>query len=263
VRVIDTHAHVFPDSIAAKAVAALAAEGGITPYYDGTVSGLLSAMDRGGVTCSVIVPVATKPSQVRTINDWVGTLGSDRILPFGAMHPDFPDPASEIARMATLGIRGIKLHSQHQHFMPDEERMSPIYDAAEREGLVVLFHAGGYVVDRESEAGPAEFARMLDAHPGLRCVLAHMGGYRRWDEVRELLCGRDVYFDTAYVPRNLADEAFLALARDHGIERVLFGTDGPWADAAEEIAYLGGMGFTAAELDAILYGNAARLYGLE
>ena len=32
-----------------------------------------------------------------------------------------------------------------------------------------------------------------------RLILAHMGGFRRWDEVEEYLVGEDVWFDTAVV----------------------------------------------------------------
>ena len=252
---------MFPDAIASAAVASLAAEGGITPYYDGTVRGLIAAMDRSGVDRSVVVPVATKPSQVRAINDWVASLASDRIVPFGAMHPDFADPAAEFVRMVELGIRGIKLHSQHQEFLPEDPRMTAIYRAASEHGLIVLFHAGGYIVEHAYEPRPAELARVLDANPGLKCILAHMGGFRRWGEVREHLCSRDVYFDTAYVPRNLDDHEFLSLARDHGIDRILFGTDGPWTDGRAEIDYLSAMGFTPPELEAILGHNAERLLG--
>lgn len=260
--VIDAHTHVFPDAIAAGAIAALSAEGGITAYYDGTVAGLIAAMDRTGIDISLVAPVATKPSQVCGINDWIAGLPRDRIVPFGAMHPDFEDPASELDRLLSLGIRGIKLHSQHQGFLPDDPRMTGIYEAVVARDMTVLFHAGGYVAEHEHEGRPAEFAAVLDAYPTMRCILAHMGGFRCWDEVREHLCGRDVYFDTAYVPRNLDDAAFLALARDHGIDRVLFGSDGPWTDAGAEAAYLAGLGFTGAELDAILSGNALRLFDL-
>lgn len=259
--IIDVHAHVFPDAIAPAAIASLAKEAGIEPHYDGTVAGLLAAMDRGGVDRAVVAPVATKPSQVRAINDWVASLASERIVPFGAMHPDFDDPRGEAARMVALGIRGMKLHSQHQGFLPTDDRMEPIYRAAEEHGLIVLFHAGGYVVERAMEPRPSEFAAVLDRHPGLVCILAHMGGYRRWDEVRRHLCGREVYFDTAYVPRNLPDAEFVSLARDHGIDRVLFGTDGPWTDAASEIEHVRGAGFTPPELAALLGGNAERLLG--
>jgi predicted TIM-barrel fold metal-dependent hydrolase len=261
VPVIDVHAHVFPDAIAHTAVHSLVSEGGVRAYYDGTVAGLVAAMDRCGVDRSVIVPVATKASQVRTINDWVASLADERLVAFGAMHPEFEDPAAEVERMASLGIRGIKLHSQQQAFLPDEPRMAPIYEAAIAHDMVILFHAGGFVVEHAHEARPEDFARMLDAYPRLRCILAHMGGYRRWDEVREHLCGRDAYFDTAYSPRHLPDAEFVSLARDHGIERILFGTDGPWTDAADEIAYIRRMGFSAAEAEAVLGGNATRLLG--
>ena len=240
---------------------ALAAEGGITAHYDGTIAGLIAAMDRSGVDRALVAPVATKPSQVCGINDWISSLDEPRILPFGAMHPGFDEPGVEMARAASLGIRGIKLHSQHQGFRPSERRMWPIYEAAVECGLVVLFHAGGYVAAHENEATPTELAAVLDAFPEMVCILAHMGGYLMWDEVRTHLCGRDVYLDTAYVPRNLDDAAFLSLARDHGIERVLFGTDGPWTDAGTEIAHLQGMGFRPDELEAMLHGNAERLFG--
>lgn len=257
--VIDIHTHVFPDTLAPGALATLSAQGEIRPHYDGTVSGLLAAMDRGGVERSVLAPVATKPSQVRSINDWVASVASDRIIPLGAMHPDLPDAAGEMDRMLGLGIRGFKLHSQHQRFLPNERRLWPLYEQAADRGMLVLFHAGGYVGQHEVENRPADFAEVLDAHPNLRCVLAHMGGYLQWDEVREHLAGRDVYFDTAYVPGNLADAEFVSLARDHGIDRVCFGSDGPWTDVGAEVAYVRHLGFTADELDAVLRGNAVRL----
>lgn len=257
--IIDAHAHAFADGIARAAIKSLVAMGDVTAYYDGTVAGLIAAMDRGGVDRSLVVPVATKPSQVTVINDWIAGLPRDRIIPFGSMHPDFPDPAAEMRRLAHMDIRGIKLHSQNQDFSPDEERMRPIYEAAIELGMIVFFHAGGFPVDEGFEARPAHFARMLDAYPDLVCILAHMGGYAYWDEVREHLCGRDVYFDTAYCPRNLPDAEFVRLIRDHGVERVLFGSDGPWTDAVAEIAHLRGMGLSASELELVLGANAAEL----
>lgn len=257
--IIDVHTHAFADALAPAAVSSLVEFGGVTAYYDGTVDGLIAAMDYSGVDRSLVAPVATKPSQVTTINDWIGALDRTRIIPFGAMHPDFADPAAEMARLASLGVRGIKLHSQNQSFSPDEQRLAPIYEAAIELGMVILFHAGGFVVDMGVEARPASFATMLDRFPGLTCILAHMGGYLCWDEVRERLCGRDVYFDTAYVPRHLPDAEFGALIRDHGADRVLFGSDGPWTDAAVEMAHIRRLGLSAEELDGIFGGNAERL----
>jgi uncharacterized protein len=258
--VIDIHTHVWPDALAAKAVPALQAAGDhLVARYDGTVSGLLEEMDRGGVDVSVIQPVATKPGQVAPINDWAAAQASDRIVAFGAMHPDLPDPAVEVARMRSLGLRGFKLHPEHQSFAPDEPKMAAIYEAAVEYGMIVLFHAGADVIHPTVHGTPASFARVMDAWPRLNAVLAHLGGFREWEGVAEHVAGRDVWLDTAYTLGHLPDEEFVALARAHGTGRVLFGSDGPWTDAREEIARLRRLPFTSDELDDILGGNAARL----
>jgi predicted TIM-barrel fold metal-dependent hydrolase len=258
-RIIDFHTHIFPDELAPAVVPALAKSGGIVERFDGTSAGLLAAMDRAGIDMAVVQPVATKPSQVSSINDWVASLASDRIVPFGAMHPDLPDPGAEIDRMGSLGIRGIKLHPEHQSFEPHEPRMKAIYAGAIEHGMIVFFHAGGDIIHGTVRGTPDSFERMLDAWPELVAVLAHMGGFREWGGVAERIIGRDVWLDTAYTPGRLPDEDFVRLVRAHGADRVLFGSDGPWADPAEELALLRGIGLAPDELAAILGGNAERL----
>lgn len=261
-RVIDFHTHVFRDDIAPVAVPSLESQGNLRAVYDGTVRGLLRAMARSNVDISVIQPVATKPGQVRSINDWVAGTDDPRIIPFGAMHPDFEDPLAEVARMARLGLRGFKMHPEHQSFAPDEERLTPIYVAAAAYKMVVLFHAGADEIHSTVHGTPRAFATMLDEFPGLTAVLAHMGGYRQWSEIGEVLAGRDVYFDTAYTLGHLPDEEFIALVRAHGADRVLFGSDGPWTDQARELERLRSLPLSAEEIDGIVGGNAARLLGV-
>jgi predicted TIM-barrel fold metal-dependent hydrolase len=258
-RIIDVHTHVWPDTLAAHAVSAVGGQGHISPNYDGTVDGLLASMDRAGIDVSVVLPVATKPAQVRTINDWAATLvGAERIVPFGAMHPDFEDPASELARLRGLGIKGFKMHPEYQTFEPCEPRMSPIYRAAVEQGMTLFFHAGGDVAFTSVRGTPDAFVELLDTWPDLHVVLAHMGGFRQWHAVSGRLAGRDVYFDTAYTLGHLPDDEFVSLAREHGVERVMFGSDGPWTDSADQIGQLRGLSFSAEELEAILGGNAER-----
>ncbi len=261
-RAIDVHTHVFPDALAPKAVEALEAHGVLRARYDGTIEGLLESMDRNGVDVSVVQPVATKPSQVCDINDWVATLASERIMPFGAMHPRMENPAAEVARIASLGLKGFKLHPEHQAFEPHDSSLRTLFDAAEEHGLIAFFHAGADEVHDTCHGTPESFATLLDRHPGLRVVLAHMGGYRCWEGVRKLLAGRDVWFDTAFAPGHLPDDELRSLVRAHGYERVMFGSDGPWTEPAEEIAHLGRIGLDAREIEAIVAGNAAALLGL-
>ena len=67
-----------------------------------------------------------------------------------------------------------------------------------------------------------------------------MGGFRLWDEVQEHLIGLPIWLDTSYSLGHLPDEQFLEMVRAHGVERILFGTDAPWADMAEEVARIAG-----------------------
>jgi uncharacterized protein len=234
-------------------------EGMLTPFYDGTVTGLIADMERCRVDASVIQPVATKPSQVPSINNWVAGIGDARVVPFGAMHPDFEEPGHEIARMAALGLRGFKLHPEHQSFAPDEPRLEAIYEAAVENDMTILFHAGADEVHPTVHGTPESFATILDAYPDLRVVLAHLGGYRLWNHVAEVLVGRNVYLDTAYTLGHLPDADFVEIVHAHGAEMVLFGSDGPWTDAAEEVAWLRRLPLAIGVLDAVLGGNAERL----
>ena len=83
--VIDFHTHTFPDKIAPQTIAALAEKSGSTPYRNGTLSSLLESMRKNGVDYSVILPVATKPSQVPSINRLAAQLnGTDGIIYAGS-----------------------------------------------------------------------------------------------------------------------------------------------------------------------------------
>jgi len=262
-RIIDVHTHIWPDALAGAAVAAVGEQGHISAHYDGTVGGLKASMDRAGIDVSVVLPVATKPGQVRTINDWVASLtGDPRLVPFGAMHPDFEDPAAELARMRDLGLTGFKMHPEYQAFEPCESRMTPIYEAAIDQGLTLFFHAGGDVAFSSVRGTPQAFVTVLETWPGLRAVLAHMGGFRQWHAVSGCLAGRDVLFDTAYTLGHLPDNEFVALVREHGADRVMFGSDGPWTDAADQLARLRALPLTEDELGAMLGANAERFLAL-
>jgi uncharacterized protein len=260
--ILDTHVHVFPDKVAAAALPGLAERAGMEPRFDGTLRGLLAAMERTGVARSVVQPVATRPQSVAAVNDWAASLKSGRVLSFGAMHPDHPDPGAEIARLAALGLRGFKLHPEFQVFHPDDDRMAPIYEAALAHGLVVFFHAGADIAIPTVHSTPRSFARVLDTYPALTVVLAHMGGWKQWDEVLEVLAGRDVYLETSFTLPYVGAQAFRDLVAAHGAARVVFGSDGPWADAADAAAGIAGLGLPAADLEAILWGNGAELLGL-
>lgn len=260
--VVDIHTHVFPPAVAERALGGIVARVGVTAHYDGTPGGLLAAMQGSGVTVSVLCPVATRPDQVRSINDWTASLAGDRLVPFGAMHPSFGDPAGELERMVGLGIRGIKLHPEFQDFDPLEPRMTAIYRAAADLGLPILFHAGEDPNFDTVRGVPKTFRRLVEEHRDLTVILAHLGGFRVWDEVAEHLLGENVYLDTAYTFGHLPSEDVAAIVRGHGVDRILFGSDGPWTDARAEVEALLALDLPGEDAERILWRNAAGLLGL-
>lgn len=260
--VVDFHTHGFPDRIAAKAMAALEDNYQVPSYSDATLDGLRRSMAAAGIGRSVVLSVATSLAQVRSITDWAAANSAPDLVIFGSLHPDLDDPAAEIARMKELGLRGVKFHSEFQGFHPDDERVFPIYQALGDAGMIVFFHAGNEIMPLPViRATPGRIAAVLDAFPGLTVIAAHMGSYLQWDEVWEFLVGREIHFDTAFCLHKLGTHRFVDLVRAHGAQRVLFGTDSPWADQGEALTSLRALPLTDDERRLILRENAQRLLG--
>jgi hypothetical protein len=283
--IVDIHTHTFPDAIAARAVDKLKHNSHTQPFLDGTAASLSASSEAAGVDFSVIQPVATSPAQVVDINN--GTIeanrvsGMTRLISFGCMHPAFEEPEEECARLAEAGVKGIKLHAVYQRTDMDDPSYVRVMKAAADAGLIVLVHAGidvGFLELRHCD--PDKIARAIDAVGGGRYILAHMGGWRQWDEAQALFAGQEnVWLDTSFslgdmVPLDdgfydthsaarLSEERFLQMKEAFGAEKLLFGTDSPWADQAEEIARIRALDLTEREKAAILGNNAAKLLGLD
>lgn len=264
-RAIDTHVHCWNGQLAPRVLQKFKKEGAFEgePAYDGTVDGLLDHMDESGVAIAMVSSVATKASQVDTINKWLAPyIGHPRIVPLAAVHPDIADHRKLIEQIAAAGFAGIKLHSSYQGFNVADEHMFCLYETAIEHNLIMLFHAGATKTGDDTGCSRADFDRMLRRYPYERTIVAHLGGARLLDEVPDAIYGRPGYTDLAWQIGNLPDEDVVRLCRAYGTERVLFGTDGPWKREDTDIARLLQMGFSDSELANILYRNAANLLGL-
>lgn len=260
--VIDIHVHAFPDALAQKIIPAMAAGAGVPAHTDGTIGGVLTAMQRGGVDIGVLQQVATRPGQSQRINEWTVSVLSDEIMAFGSVHPDDPDIPGVIAYLKDHGIRGVKLHPDYQAFMADEPRALHLYEALFKDDMAVLFHAG---IDLELpdpvHCTPPMLARVAGYFPEATIIAAHFGGYRYWDEVEACLIGTPLYLDTAYTVPELDAGRLVQLSRKHGIDKIIFGTDSPWRDMEKEIKAISEAGFSPDELEKIFWKNAAGILG--
>ena len=258
--IYDVHAHIFPDDMAERVVSQLSAAGRVPAFTNGTLAGLIASMNAAGIDVSIVAPVSTKASQVKSINDFSASAAGERIIPFGSLHPEFEDIPGEVARMKSMGVRGIKLHPEYQAFHPDDEALFPMYEQLERAGLFILFHAGYDVEIPTLHSTPAHFAHVHEIFPDLVLILAHLGSWRLWDDVEEHLVGKNVYFDTSYVFDDIDPHQFRRIVLEHGPDRVLFGTDSPWTDQSVEVERLRNSGLPDDVIEQVLGGSAVRLF---
>lgn len=261
--IVDFHTHTFPDKIAAKAIASLAEKGGTKPFLDGTLSSLKKSMRLGGIDCSVILPVATRPEQVSSINRLAAELnGKDGIFYAGAIHPDCGNTEQILDEIKAAGLFGIKLHPDYQGVYFTDDRILKILEAAARRGLYIVTHAGRDVAfPNDVHCSPDHVLYALETLGEVihnRLILAHMGGCDMGEEVLEKLCGKPVYMDTAFV-LDRYPELCREIIKAHGADKILFATDSPWADQKRCAEIIRGFGLPERELSLILCENAKRI----
>jgi predicted TIM-barrel fold metal-dependent hydrolase len=261
--IVDFHTHVFPDRIAAGALAKLSQIGGVQPHTDGTADGLRDSMVRCGVDYSVVQPVATSINQVRSINDFSASLnGIGGLIAFGGIHPGYEAWKEELSRIKELGLPGVKLHPYYQNTFIDDQRYIDIIKECGKIGLIVLTHAGidiGY--PEIPHCTPERVRSILPEIKGTVFICAHFGGHRFFEDSIRFLADTDVYIDTSYSHTEYAEQCkrvLEAFDEDH----ILFGSDSPWTDQKESVSFIQSLGYPPEKTEKILWKNAARLLGL-
>lgn len=262
--IIDTHIHAFTESIAERALSRLSEAAKITPSTDGTIGGALALLERDKVDYAVLLPIATKPSQQRTINDWVKSVSGGKIIPFGTVHPYSGNAVGEVEYVHSLGFKGLKFHNDHQGVFLFDEKCLPIYRRCEELGLPVVFHMGYDPISPFiHRAMPYDLLWLHEKFPKLKIIGAHLGGMNAWEAVYHYLAGvENIYLDTACTAGRTDDEIFGAIVKKHGAERILFGSDLPWSTPQKEIEQVERLPVTDEEKDRIFCKNAAELFGI-
>jgi len=264
--IIDFHTHCFPDSLAAKALPLLSKEAGdLSAHTDGTCAGLEKSMAENGIDFSVMLQIAVKPTQNKTVNTWAieRLEANPKLIPFGSVHPKSDDWHSELGRLAAAGVKGVKFHPEYQQTYVNDPIMFPIYDRLSELGMIAVFHAGIDIgVAPPVRSRPEHFAEIIGRLPQGKTVLAHFGGWKLWDDVERVLAGSHLLFDTSFCGPYMAKEAMLSLVSKHGADKFLMGSDSPWAPQGEAVNDVKCLGLSDTDESAVLGGNAARLFGI-
>ena len=208
-------------------------------------------------------------------NRWLCDQGAENpvLLPFITANPAVMTSDESRAHLteafASWGARGMKLHPIAIRTYPDDPGMEGVYDALEEADAPIVFHAGpdvrGY-----GWSEPGAFAGLAARRPGLKIVLAHLGG-ASWSQTAALAVAHPhLMFDLSEIviwsgaPLAPNPAQIVALLREIGVERVVLGSDFPWYTPGETARIVEEElpGLSATEKALILGDNAARLLRL-
>ena len=252
---------------------------GYRPDLDYSVAGLLGEMDRAGIDRAVAIQLFQAPSEEEALSEGreLYAASHGRLLPVATVDPTKGEGAISAAIRSWEGERwlfGIKLFPGYLSFYPSDPRLDPVYEFALRRGIPVLIHQG----DTLDGKGLLKFARPIEVDETagrfreVRFVLCHLGN--PWiDEAAEMVYKNpNVSVDTSGLlppPTARYFEAALerTLAQIHGAlitvgspERFLHGSDWPLEDLGQAAHLIESLPIPTEDREAILGGNAMRLF---
>ena len=263
-RIFDAHCHIYPQSIARKAVEGIDQFYGHLPFepYDGTTGTLLRMGREAGISHFLVHSVATAPHQTSSINRFIASevaLSNGVFTGLGTLHPDSEHPEQDFSELVALGLKGVKLHPDFQRFKADSDKAMRIYELCAEADLPVLVHTGDHRYDCSN---PNRIVNILRTFPKLKFVGAHFGGWSVWDEAVRMLSGFDnIVVDTSSTFYASGRDKGRELIKKWGADRVMFGTDYPMWNPQPEIDCMIDMKLTENEYRRIFWDNAAKVFG--
>lgn len=263
---IDFHTHIFPDKVAPAAIKSLkqgmkdAGNEVYNEHSDGTADGLKRLMKETGVDKSIILPIATKESQTESINAFAKRMKCDEIEPFATVYPLGKNAIDTMERIAEDGFKGIKIHHEFQMLDVDSEQSIRILKKAEELGLMVVIHAGSDIgFSGPVRCTPKKIHNVLGEVSGNNIIAAHLGGFDMWDDVMKYLVGTPIYMDTAFLSLFIDKKMYRDIIKEHGSDKILFGSDNPWENPADTLRALKELKLSDEEYENITFKNATNL----
>ena len=270
----DVHVHFLPDSMQRKVWAYFdgAEEHYGSPWpvhYRADEQTRIETLRRLGLKAIPALAYAHKPGMAAWLNAWCTDFA--RRVP-GAVHcaTFYPEAGvgDDVAVALAAGARLFKIHVQVGDFSPDDPRLEPAWAALELAHVPVVVHAGSAPLPG-THTGPSAVRRVLERHPGLVLVIAHLGmpEYHAFADLAEAYDG--VHLDTTMSGTDFTNRfapfpdgyvARLAGLRD----KVVLGSDFPSIPYpyAHQIEALARLGLGDEWMRAVLWHNGARLLGL-
>jgi len=224
---------------------------------------LVSRMDKNGIDITVICVV---DSVDYGAND-------DRIL----RRPEAPALLRRC--IEEFGMNGLKWHPDSGYY-PNSPEALAVLEVLNEFGLPLLTHCSPLPRSRAKFAHPIHLDDIAFTYPDLQVIAAHMGHiwWHEWAALaqykRNIVGDLAMWQLTAVSKPQLFRRYLREILDILGPEQVLFASDGPvfeplisnrdWIGILKDLQNKGsdGISFTGEEIDAILGGNAARVFKL-
>ena len=268
----DVHVHFLPPRVQAKvweqfdrAGPKIGREWPIR--YRGSQEERVAQLRAMGVRHFSSLPYAHKPGIAGFLNDWSRDFAASvpECLWSATFYPE--DGVGEyVSSLIAEGAQVFKLHTQVGEFDLADPVLTPAFGAIEDAGTPIVIHVGSGPVGN-AFTGPAYLAALLERHPRLRVIIAHMGA----PEYAEFLALAEAYENTMLDTTMVFTDFFSAagaypaalLPRLVDLQpKILLGTDFPTIPYpyAHQLESLARLDLGDAWLRAVCWENGSRLF---
>jgi predicted TIM-barrel fold metal-dependent hydrolase len=176
--VIDIHTHLHPPRLTAAIRRWFAERSPWKLYHPTEPQEVAQALRAAGVERFVFFSYAHKPGIARDLNTWVAQTSRDLDgygLPLATVHLADAGHLDDLRDALTDGCIGLKIHEDVQQLSADDPRFDAVYAMLAAHEAYALVHVGPIPWSADTRNGPARIAAVLERHPTLRVVVAHMG----------------------------------------------------------------------------------------
>lgn len=269
----DVHVHFLPRNIMDKVWAEFDSAGPLIgrPWpiaYRGTDDERVEQLRALGVRRFSALPYAHRPGIAGYLNDWARDFAQavPECLHSATFFPE-EDAADYVAAGIDEGVEIFKVHVQVGDFDLRDPHLDKVWGQLADAGTPVVIHAGSGPVPN-ANTGPRPMLEVLERHPRLTAVMAHMGApeyveflglAERFERVHldTTMVFTDFFEDMAPYPRDLLPR-LVDLA-----DKVLLGSDFPNIPYpyAHQLEALERLGLGEDWLRKVCWGNGQALLG--
>ncbi len=179
--------------------------------------------------------------------------GGGALVPFARLDLN-ENPIEEALRCLDAGAKGIKLHPRAQKFLPDDNRLEPVFELAAERSVPILIHGGRGLPPIADSLG-----RLVEKHAPPALIIAHAGIVDLAAMARNFAGRAGVFFDTSvWSPLDLLD-----LYRFVPPEQIIYASDYPYGRQPNSLLLslrtARSVDFDEAQLRMFLHGTSTRI----